>query len=83
MSNFIGISHGCIPIEERCDIMGPAEPTAAPLDGDACARGQGEDGRRLTLAMRYCIAIFPFCNTCARRRGGPAGPMMTPDQVVA
>ena len=22
----------------------------------------------LTLAMRYRIAIFPFCNTCARRR---------------
>ena len=68
--------------------MGPAGPPL--LRAHVLQKGK--------MAMRYRIArvratttaaqpaaqpaIFPFCNTCARRRGGPAGPMMTPAVVA-
>ena len=53
-------------------------------DGPAVEETGGESAGAavvvaLTFTMRYRIAIFPFCNTCARRRGGPAGPLMPPD----
>ena len=88
MSSFIGISHGCIPIEERCDIMGPAGPTV-PRSMEMQAQAhevRGKTDAAALLNYKDAAAVVALtlatvrATTCARRTSGvtlPSSPSAT------